>query len=135
MPFKKFLKSDQWASTSGSLCGGLCALLCALMAGCGTQLSMPPAVNSKTVAGLPGGAILGYVWSSNDGTLRPLLGVSGSAQVGQSIVASGTYVSGAASIPSDLGLVEDQKGNLFSLSLPSSQPTRIATGLPAPSQI
>jgi hypothetical protein len=96
---------------------------------------MLPSVSSKAVPGLRGGAILGYFWSSNDGTLRPLLGVTGSAQVGQSIVASGAYVSGAASVPSGLGLVEDQKGNLFSLNLPSSQATRIASGLPAPSQI
>ncbi len=96
---------------------------------------MLPSVSSKAVPGVPGGAILGYFWSSNDGTLRPLLGVTGSAQVGQSIVASGAYVSGAASIPSGLGLVEDQKGYLFSLNLPSSRPTRIASGLPAPSQI
>ncbi len=96
---------------------------------------MLPSANSKAAPGVPGGAILGYVWSSNDGTLRPLLGVSGSAQVGQSIVASGAYVSGTASIASGLGLVEDQKGNLFSLSLPSSKVTPIASGLPAPSQI
>ena len=77
---------------------------------------MLPSVSSKAVPGVPGGAILGYFWSPNDGTLRPLLGVTGSAQVGQSIVASGAYVSGAASIPSGLGLVEDQRGNLFSLN-------------------
>lgn len=97
---------------------------------------MLPSVNTKTtVPGVPGGAILGYIWSSSGGTLRPLLGVSGSAQVGQSIVASGAYVSGAASLSSGIGLVEDQKGNLFSLNLPSSKATPIATGLPAGSQI
>jgi hypothetical protein len=96
---------------------------------------MLPAVSSKAVPGVPGGAILGYFWSSNDGTLRPLLGVSGSAQIGRSIVASGAYVSGAASIPSGLGLVEDQKGNLFSLDLPSSRATLVASGLPASAQI
>jgi len=96
---------------------------------------MLPSVSSKAVPGVPGGATLGYFWSSNDGTLRPLLGVTGSAQVGQSIVASGAYVSGAASIPSGLGLVEDQKGDLFSLALPSSKATLVASGLPAAAQI
>jgi hypothetical protein len=61
--------------------------------------------------------------------------VSGSAQVGKSIVASGTYVSGAASSASGLGLVEDKKGNLFSLDLPLSVTTPVTTGLPAQAQI
>jgi hypothetical protein len=129
------LRNVQRTLASRSLFWGLGTLLCSLMAACGTNLSMLPSESSKAVPGVPGAAILGYFWSSNDGTLRPLLGVTGSAQVGQSIVASGAYVSGVASIPSGLGLVEDQKGNLFSLNLPSSKATLIATGLPAPSQI
>ncbi len=96
---------------------------------------MLPSVSSKAAPGVPGGAILGYIWSSSDGTLRPILGVSGSAQVAQSIVPSGTYVAGAASNASGLGLVEDQKGNLFSLDLPLSKTTPVATGLPAQAQI
>jgi hypothetical protein len=96
---------------------------------------MLPSVTSKAAPGVPGGAILGYIWSSSDGTLRPILGVSGSAQVGQSVVPSGTYVAGAASNSSSLGLVEDQKGDLFSLDLPLSKTTLVATGLPPQAQI
>src|SRR5271155_2062538 len=129
------LRSSQRTLASRSLLCGLGTLLCLLTTACGTSLSMLPSVSTKTAAGVPGGAMLGYIWSSSDGTLRPLLGVSGSAQVGQSIVASGSYVSGAASIPSGLGLVEDQKGNLFSLNLPSSKATPVASGLPASARI
>jgi len=134
MAVKTSLRSGQRILAPGSL---LCALVLvpSLVTGCGVSSSPLPSVNGKAAPGVPGGAILGYVWSSNDGTLRPLLGVSGSAQVGQSIVARDAYVSGAASIPSGLGLVEDQKGNLFSLNLPSSAVTPIASGLPAQSQI
>ena len=96
---------------------------------------MLPSASSKAAPGVPGGAILGYIWSSSDGTLRPILGVSGSAQVAQSIVPSGTYVAGATSNASGLGLVEDQKGNLFLLDLPLSKTTSVATGLPAQAQI
>jgi hypothetical protein len=135
VPFEKSLKSERSASTCGPLCGGLAAIFCALMAGCGTQISKLPSANSKSVPGVPGGAILGYVWSSSDRTLRPILGVSGSAQVGQSIVPSGTYAAGAASNASSVGLVEDQKGNLFSLDLPLSKTTPVASGLPATAQI
>lgn len=135
MAVETSLRSAQRTLASGSLLCGLGTLLCLLTTACGTSLSMLPTVNSKTVPGVPGGAILGYFWSSNDGTLRPLLGVTGSAQVGQSIVAGGAYVSGATSIPSGLGLVEDQKGNLFWLHLPLSKATPVASGLPAAAQI
>jgi hypothetical protein len=96
---------------------------------------MLPSATSKPAPGLAGGAILGYIWSSSDETLRPILGVSGSAQVGKSIVTSGVYASGAASSASGLGLIEDQKGNLFSLDLPLSKTTPVASGLPAQAKI
>jgi len=96
---------------------------------------MLPSASSKPAPGVAGGALLGYLWSSGDETLRPILGVSGSAQVGKSIVTSGIYVSGAASSASGVGLVEDQKGNLFSLELPLSKTTPVTTGLPAQAQI
>jgi len=135
MRSKDVSRRDHWTLSLCLLRIGLAALVCASAAGCGTSLSMLPSVSTKAAPGVPGGAILGYIWSSSDSTLRPLLGVSGSAQVGQSIVPAGAYVSGAASAASGLGLVEDGKGNLFLLDLPSAQPTLVAAPVPSPAQI
>jgi hypothetical protein len=129
------VKSKQGISAYGSFYSGLVVLLCALVTGCGTSFSTPSPVGPKAAPGVPGGALVGYVWSAADGTLRPILGVSGSAQVGQSIVASGVYTSGAASSASSLGLVEDRKGNLYLLELPSSTTTLVGAGFPTPAQI
>jgi len=114
---------------------GLAALVCISAAGCGTSFSTVPSASTKAAPGVPGGATLGYFWSSRDNTLRPLLGVSGSAQVGQSIVPAGAYVSGAASTASGVALVEDGKGNLFLLKLPSPQPTMVAASVAGGAQI
>src|SRR5271165_3105501 len=118
---------------------GLAALVCVSAAGCGTSFatvpSAVPSASTKAAPGVPGGAILGYLWSSSDSTLRPLLGVSGSAQVGQSIVPAGAYASGAASTASGLALVEDGKGNLFLLNLPSPRPTVAAASIAPDAQI
>jgi hypothetical protein len=108
---------------------GLAALVCVSAVGCGTSFSTVPSAGTKAAPGVPGGAMLGYFWSSSDSTLRPLLGVSGSAQVGQSIVPAGSYVSGAASTASGFALVEDAKDTLFLLNLPSSQPTMMAASV------
>lgn len=118
---------------------GLAALVCVSAVGCGTSLSTVPSAvpsaSTKAAPGVPGGAMLGYFWSSSDSTLRPLLGVSGSAQVGQSIVPAGSYVSGAASTASGLALVEDGKGDLFLLNLPSPHPTMVGASVAAGAHI
>jgi hypothetical protein len=110
-------------------------LLCVLLSGCGGAGSFLPTTGSKSVPGVPSGPTAGFVWSSTDETLRPILGVVGSSQVGASIVPAGTYVSGSASSANDTGLVEDSLGNLFALNLPVSQPSLVATGLPPQAQI
>jgi hypothetical protein len=111
-------------------------LACALAAGCGPGVSSAiPSAGSKAAPGEPGGAILGYAWSASDATLRPMLGVIGSGLVGQSIVPAGTYVAGAATSASEIGLVEDEAGSLYLLNLPTPTVTQIATGLSGAAQI
>ena len=107
----------------------------ALLCGCGSGGTFLPGAAAKPVPGIPAGPTMGYIWSSNDQTLRPIQGVSGSSLVGQSIVPSGTYVTGAASAESGLGLVEDASGNLFLLDLPSATPALIATGVSSQAHI
>ena len=115
-------------------CAGLLTL--SLAAGCGSGVSsVVPAAGTKTAAGVPGGPMLGFVWSASDATLRPLLGVLGSGLVGQSIVPAGTYVTGAASSATDIGLVEDESGSLYLLNLPTPTVALAATGVPVPARI
>ena len=105
---------------------------CVLASGCGSGISAGPSEFhlSAPVAGAPAGPVLGYVWRDSDKTLQPLLGVVGSAVVGPSVVAAGTYVAGAASSVSDVGVVEDANRTLYTLALPSAKATWVADGAP-----
>lgn len=116
---------------------GLAGLLCAGLAGCGLggAIVSPIAAPAAAVPGAPAGPILGFAWLASDETLRPLLGVMGSSVVGQTLVPAGAYVAGAASSASDLGVVEDVAGTLYTLALPAPVPTRVAAGAPDHAQI
>jgi hypothetical protein len=64
-----------------------------------------------------------------------MIGVVGSGLVGQSIVPAGTYVAGAATSATEIGLVEDEAGSLYLLDLPTPTVTQIASGLPVAARI
>jgi hypothetical protein len=81
------------------------------------------------------GPQLGYIWNTTDKTLRPVLGVPGSSQIGQSVTPAGLYVTGAASARSSIALLEEADGSLVSMPLPSGSPTRIVGGLDSAAQI
>jgi len=107
-----------------------------LLAGCG--ISSPPsnapaaASSNSTAAGaVADGAELGLAWNAGDATLRPVLGVPGSAQFGASVVPAGSYSAAAFSPQSQLALVTDKKSNLYLLALPAAQPVLLAQGAPA----
>jgi hypothetical protein len=74
---------------------------------------------------IPQGPQLGYAWKADDQTLRPLLGVPGSAQIGESVVPAGTYVAAGASAASSLAILVGADGKLYSMSLPSGTPAQI----------
>jgi len=85
--------------------------------------STPP--NTVTPAASTQGPQLGYFWNAADETLRPILGVPGSSQVGQSVVAAGTYIAAAASAANAVAVLEEPDGSLDVMTLPSGQPVHV----------
>ncbi len=81
------------------------------------------------------GAQLGLIWNATDATLRPLVGVPGSTQLGAPLFPAGAYVAGAFATPTQTALLIDPKGNLQVLALPATQPLTLTQGLSASSSI
>ena len=109
------------------------ALLLVPLVGCGgtiESLITPPAASpSSPVAAVKSGPQLGYIWSDAAHTLRPVLGIAGSAQLGQSLIAENVYVAAAGSNLSGLALLQESDGVLDLMTLPSGQPLRLSASL------
>jgi hypothetical protein len=105
------------------------------LSGCGgsvvgspvTGSSTPPVQSQNTVNA---GPTLGYIWSDTAQTLRPILGVPGSTQLGQSVVPAGLYTHAATSALSRLALLEETDGSLDLMTLPGGQPVRLSVTIP-----
>ena len=99
-----------------------------LLSGCGSGMNgvNVPSTPSAPLAAVSNGPQLGYLWSASDDTLRPLLGVPGSSQFGQSVVTAGSYVYGAASARSSLALLESASGALSVMTVPQGSPQTIS---------
>jgi len=135
MDLRNFAQNVPRVPTS-NLVASVALSACLVVAGCGSAVvASLPTVAKPAAIGIPSGPTLGYVFSPTDGTLRAILGVSGSAQVSASIVPSGVYVAGEISTASSVGLLEDGTGTLFAFNLPLPQPVHVAGGLPAYAQI
>ena len=96
-----------------------------MLGGCGAGItgSAPPVAVSS-------GPQLGYAWNAKDETLRPILGVPGSSQVGQSVVPAGAYVAGAGSA-SGMALLVGTDQQVYRMTLPGGTPAQIgATAAP-----
>jgi hypothetical protein len=78
------------------------------------------------VAAVANGPQLGYLWDSADQTLRPVLGVPGSAQIGQAVTPAGLYVNGAGSPRSSVALLQSADGSISSMSLPAGTAQTVA---------
>jgi hypothetical protein len=72
---------------------------------------------------------MGLIWNPADSTLRSLVGVPGSTQLGSPLFPAGSYVTGAFSSPAQTALLIDPKGNLQALALPSTQPQTVTGNL------
>ena len=111
---------------------------CAFLAGCGGDVlagavSNPAGPVSSAVSN---GPQLGYVWEAADRSLRPILGVPGSSQVGEPVTPAGLYVAGAASARSSVAVLELEDGSLDTLQLPSGATVPVAgTEVAADAQI
>jgi hypothetical protein len=72
---------------------------------------------------------MGLIWNPADSTLRSLVGVPGSSQLGPALFPAGTYAAGAFSSPAQTALLIDPKGNLQVMALPSTQPQTVTGNL------
>jgi len=107
------------------------AVILPTLAGCGsgttgTSLSSPAKTPSQTPSATSLGPQLGYIWSNTAQTLRPVLGVPGSTQLGQSVVSANLYANAAASPISNLAVLQETDGALDLIALPSGTPTRLS---------
>ena len=98
----------------------------ALLCGCGSGLNeLATSSNPSTPAvAVPQGPQLGYAWKADDQTLRPFLGVPGSAQIGESVVPAATYVAAGASAASSLAILVGADGKIYTMNLPSGTPVQ-----------
>ena len=96
-----------------------------LLTGCGSNVT--GATTSSTLsAAVSNGPQLGYLWDPVDSTLRPILGVPGSSQFGQSLTTPGAYVAGAASAHSSIALLQAATGTISSMAVPQGAPQLIS---------
>jgi len=107
-----------------------CAL--ASLAGCGNGVAMnavPQATPTVPVASALGPQ-LGYLWMTSDQTLRPILGIAGASQIGQSVVPAGAYVGAEASAAASLAILQAADGSFDLMTLPSGSPVSLGLTLP-----
>lgn len=107
------------------------ALTAPLGCGSGTFQSLPASQSAAAPTASALGPQLGYIWLASDSTLRPILGVAGSSQIGQSLVPAGTYTGAVTSATANLAILQDTEGAFDLMSLPSGSPVSLAVKLPA----
>ena len=106
--------------------------------GCGSGIigsAIPAATPTASPSAVQSGPQLGYIWSDKTHTLRPVLGVAGSSQLGQSVVSANLYVAAGTSAVSNLAVLQEADGTLDLMSLPSGQPARLGAALAPGAQI
>jgi hypothetical protein len=114
---------------------------CGVVAGCGVNTSTSGNSTHKsepTVQATPAptGSNLGYLWLCSDSTLRPIVGVPGSAHIDSPVLSDHVYTTAAVALRAQVALLEDNAGNLAVLQLNRGQePETVASGLPQGQQI
>lgn len=104
-------------------------LLTGLLAGCGAGVrtltggGSSPAVALLAVSAAPK---LGYAWNQADKTLRPIIGIPGAAQFGESVTPAAAYESGAAEPAGTYALMLGDSQSLYRISLPDGAATPLS---------
>ena len=115
--------TQRWRTTGALSFSGALALS---LSGCGGGLISIPAGSasgtSTAAIAVKAGPQLGYLWDSGDQTLRPILGMPGASQIGESVVPAGTYTQAAGSPSSAVALLVSSDQKLYRMSLPSGTP-------------
>jgi hypothetical protein len=107
----------------GAVSAGIIALC-----GCGSG------VHGAASTGLPSTLLtvaaapkLGYAWNESDKTLRPILGVPGSALFGESVTPAGTYEAGVADPSGTFALLLGASGSIYRMPLPTGTPVLLGS--------
>ena len=97
------------------------------VSGCGSGL------HGTASAGVPAAALtvaaapkLGYAWNETDQTLRPITGVPGSAQFGESVTPAGAYVLGVADSGGNFAILLGSAQQVYRMALPSGTPVQLS---------
>ncbi|WP_263374829.1 hypothetical protein [Granulicella aggregans] len=108
-----------------------CALSATFGCGSGTVQSIGSGSQSSAVPTASAqGPQLGYLWLDSDRTLRPILGVAGASQIGQSLVPAGAYVGAASHAAANIAILQDTDGSFDLMRLPSGLPASLSVKLP-----
>ncbi len=112
------------------LWAALVVLLC--ISGCSSSSFHSPTTSAS--AGPASGAIAGYVWDSRVHGLRPLSGSLGAAHLESPL--SGPALRSAIPCPTrEFALGSDTSSTVFSIALPSGQPTKLGDAVAADQQM
>jgi hypothetical protein len=125
------------ASSASVLSAAFLVALAVTTTGCGSGVvatSVPQQTVSTPQASAKGPQ-LGYVWVDSDKTLRPILGVSGASQIGQSVVPAGVYGGAATSATASVAVLQDSDGAFDLMTLPSGSPASLGLTLPTGARI
>ena len=116
---------------------GMVSLFAVFGCGSGVKLATQAASGgtAQAVAAVPSGPQLGYAWYAQDETLRPILGVPGSSQFGESVVPAGAYLTAASSSPAGVALLIASDHQVYKMTLPTGAPYQIGTTAAAGSVI
>jgi hypothetical protein len=119
----KRLKQPLSAVATGIAASGA-LVLCGCGSGLhGTAASAGVPVTALTVSAAPK---LGYAWNETDATLRPITGVPGSAQFGESVTPAGAYQLGVADPGGNFALLLGDSQTIYRMTLPSGTPVLLA---------
>lgn len=101
----------------------LCFVLCIVQSAC--SHSGAASSTSNATAAQPGAAVAGYIFDSRLQGIRPVTGTLGAAHLEGPL--GSVSLSAATPCPSGtFGLGSDSAGGIYSIALPSGQPTRLS---------